>query len=733
MKVTRYYLYNLICSLLITATAIILFLSNNNPLSLLIFALALSINIYLFITQQNASNRKAIALLKQNQVLIEALRQINKVTIISNQLGNIELVIEQKTTVATSKLDTLETVAKLGFNLPPNLSDLQTPIKAFDQKLQNQICISKITDTHFSMNISTINTEEILQQLLEKHDISTYISDQNGNIIRANNNFTKNFKDEAKIKISDFLHNHQNSIAREEFTKGGKNALISQIRAGQNAIFGVITLKKPNDKAVWPEHFEKLPMAIAELDFSGVIRQSNQSFKKLIDMEQNKNKIYDYVKPVCIQKAKECLDPSNKGPSKHIEIELINEKPILIYAAKSDDYITICSTDITEQKKLEFSLLHSQKMQVIGQLAGGIAHDFNNLITAITGFCELLLTRHPPGDQSFPDIIQIKQNANRATNLVRQLLAFSRKQMLQPKIIDITEVLVELTHLIRRLIGEHIALEIIHGQNLGLVKFDQNQLEQIIINARDAMQDGGKLTIKTSNMSSDQANKMHHFQSETLGPGEYILIEVQDTGCGIDKEIINKIFEPFFSTKEAGKGTGLGLSTVYGTIKQAEGQIYVDSKPGEGVIFSIFLKRDNQRRTKTQPQPIQEQQILDLTGKETILLVEDEAAIRACSTTMLTNKGYKVIEAESAEYALKIMENEAIDLIITDVVMPNMSGPQMFEKIAKKYPDIKVIFISGYTEKPIIQNHNNQPNFLSKPFTLKELAIKVKKVINTAV
>lgn len=726
---------NLICSLLIAVT---LFVSTNSPALLLIFALAISANIFLSIAPQNTSNRKIQALLKQNQILIESLRQINKITIISNHLNNIELIIEQKTTRTTSKLNALEVLKKLDFDIS-NLPDLQSSIKVFDQKLQNQMCINKIADDRLSLNINTINTEEILGQLLEKHGICTYISDQKGSIIKTNDNFAKKFKDGARDKIANFLHKNQNSMTRAEFAQNSENMLISQIKADQEAAFGIITLKEPNNKAAWQKHFEKLPMAIAELDFSGVINQSNCSFKRLIDIQQNKNKIYDYIKPSFVQKTREYLDPNNKNPSRHIEIELSNEKPVLIYSAKTNNHITICSTDIAEQKKLELNLLHSQKMQVIGQLAGGIAHDFNNLITAITGFCELLLTRHPPGDQSFPDIIQIKQNANRAANLVRQLLAFSRKQMLQPKIIDITEVLVELAHLIRRLIGEDIALEIIHSQNLGLVKFDQSQLEQIIINlavnARDAMQNGGKLTIKTSNMNADQANKLQRFPSEMLSPGEYILIELKDTGCGIDKKIINKIFEPFFSTKEAGKGTGLGLSTAYGTIKQAEGQIYVDSKPGEGTTFSIFLKRSHntQRRAKTRSQSAQEQQTLDLTGNETILLVEDEAAIRTCSATMLTNKGYRVIEADSAESALKIIGNEKIDLIITDVVMPNMSGPQMFEKIAKEYPDIKVIFISGYTDKPIIQNHNTQPNFLSKPFTLKELAIKVKKAINTAV
>ena len=246
----------------------------------------------------------------------------------------------------------------------------------------------------------------------------------------------------------------------------------------------------------------------------------------------------------------------------------------------------------SEQKNLELQFAQSQKMQAVGQLAGGIAHDFNNLLTAMMGFCDLLLLRHQAGDPSFADLMQIKQNANRAASLVRQLLAFSRRQTLQPKVLALTDVLADLINLLRRLIGENIELNMVHSRNLGLVKVDQGQIEQVIINlavnARDAMAGGGKLTIRTSNLTHDARDRA---KPKLLAPGDYVLIEVVDTGSGIEKDLQGQIFEPFFSTKEVGEGTGLGLSTVYGIVKQTGGYVFVESEPGQGATFSIYLPR----------------------------------------------------------------------------------------------------------------------------------------------
>lgn len=401
----------------------------------------------------------------------------------------------------------------------------------------------------------------------------------------------------------------------------------------------------------------------------------------------------------------------------------------------SDGGLFLQFHDITEQKKLETQLVQSQKMQAVGQLAGGIAHDFNNLLTAMIGFCDLLLQRHAPGDQSFTDIMQIKQNANRAANLVRQLLAFSRQQTLQPKILDITDCLTELSALLRRLIGSNIELKIKHTRDLGLVLVDQGQFEQVIINmvvnARDAMETGGEVTIKSSNVEVKKTRRQGH---DEVPPGSYVLIEIIDDGIGIPSENLDRIFDPFFSTKALGSGTGLGLSTVYGIIKQTDGFIQVDSKPGKGTKFSIFLPRHYE---KAEVLPLIEKKKKvpneDLSGSSTILLVEDEDAVRLFSARALRSKGYKVIEAANGLEALDFIKKgeEHLDLIITDVVMPQMDGPTLVNELAQQNKDVKVIFISGYTEDAFRNKVKDDTHiqFLGKPFSLSELATRVKDVL----
>jgi two-component system cell cycle sensor histidine kinase/response regulator CckA len=398
--------------------------------------------------------------------------------------------------------------------------------------------------------------------------------------------------------------------------------------------------------------------------------------------------------------------------------------------------LTLHFIDVTEQKNLEIQFAQSQKMQAIGQLAGGVAHDFNNLLTAMIGFCDLLLLRSPPSDPSFADIMQIKQNANRAANLVRQLLAFSRQQTLQPRVLNITDILYELRHLIERLIGEHIDLEVVHGRDLGLVKVDQGQFEQVIINlavnARDAMPRGGTLTIRTANVHQERQLRRGH---ESMPAGDYVLIEIMDTGVGIPKENLARIFDPFFSTKQLGSGTGLGLSTVYGIVKQTGGFVFVSSTPGQGAVFQIYLPRcepaDAAQPARSDMPEVAA--VKDLTGHGTIILVEDDDPVRIFSARALRNKGYKVIEARSGEAALDVIcdATEAIDLLITDVVMPHMDGPGLVREVREIYPEMKVIFISGYTEDAFRQRLDSDVGieFLPKPFSLKELAAKVRDVL----
>ena len=391
--------------------------------------------------------------------------------------------------------------------------------------------------------------------------------------------------------------------------------------------------------------------------------------------------------------------------------------------------------ETTEQKNLELQFAQSQKMQAVGQLAGGIAHDFNNLLTAIIGFSDLLLMRHKAGDPSFADIMQIKQNANRAANLVRQLLAFSRQQTLRTKVLVVTDVLAEISNLLRRLIGENIEFRMIHGRDLGAVRADQGQLEQVIINlavnARDAMPDGGVLTIRTANVSTAESVA---FGYALLPANDYVLIEVADTGIGIRKEDSGNIFEPFFTTKEVGQGTGLGLSTVYGIVKQTDGFIFVESEPGAGAAFRIFLPVHSGQAAATDDRGANNDapKIQDLTGKNTVLLVEDEDAVRIFAARALRNKGYSVLEASSGKEALALVNShpDDIDLLISDVVMPEMDGPTLVEQARKLRQSMKIIFISGYTEDAFRKKIDQESfSFLPKPFSLKQLAQTVKDVL----
>ena len=398
-------------------------------------------------------------------------------------------------------------------------------------------------------------------------------------------------------------------------------------------------------------------------------------------------------------------------------------------------HLLVHAMDTTRHKRLEQQFVQAQKMQAVGQLAGGIAHDFNNLLTAIIGFCDLHLQRHGAGDPSFADIMHIKQNANRAANLVRQLLAFSRQQTLRPKVLLVSDVLSDLANLLRRLIGETITLKIEHGRDVGAIKVDQGQLEQVIINlavnARDAMPNGGQLTIRTRRIHAEDEIFAHY---DVMPPGEYALIEVADTGVGIPEEHLDKIFEPFFTTKEVGKGTGLGLSTVYGIVKQTGGYIFVDSHVGEGTVFRLFLPSHQEVGASVQ-QEESERAVRDLTGRETILLVEDEDAVRLFAKRALRNKGYRVLEARSGEEALEVIRNQesGFDLVISDVVMPNMDGPTLAREIRARFPQTPIIFISGYAEdvfrRKLAEEHHDIA-FVPKPFSLTELAAAVKEALD---
>jgi len=390
--------------------------------------------------------------------------------------------------------------------------------------------------------------------------------------------------------------------------------------------------------------------------------------------------------------------------------------------------------DVTGLRSLERQFAQSQKMQAIGQLAGGVAHDFNNLLTAIIGYCDLLLQRHRLGDPSFPDIMQVRQNANRAANLVRQLLAFSRQQTLRPRVLDLTDVLAELSHLLTRLMGERIVVDVVHGRDLKPVKVDQGQFEQVVINlavnARDAMPEGGTLSIRTASVKLASPRVQG---AETIAAGEWVTVEVRDSGSGIAPEILARVFEPFFTTKAIGAGTGLGLSTVYGIVRQTGGLVFVESEVGAGTAFTIWLPA---HLGPAEADPAAEALQLapsDLTGVATILLVEDEDPVRLFSARALRGKGYKVVEMRTGEAAVEYLETEEepLHLLITDMMMPGIDGATLIRIAREHRPGLKVICISGYTEDALRRRipSDASTQFLAKPFGLKQLAELVKRML----
>jgi two-component system cell cycle sensor histidine kinase/response regulator CckA len=401
-------------------------------------------------------------------------------------------------------------------------------------------------------------------------------------------------------------------------------------------------------------------------------------------------------------------------------------------APNGQTYGAICmALDVSDRKKLEAQLRQAQKMEAVGRLAGGIAHDFNNLLMVIQGYAELLIDRSKPGDAFRRNAEQIQEASQRAASLTRQLLAFSRKQMLAPTVLSIQGVVADMEKILRRLIGEDIELVSVNAPDLWRIKADRSQIEQVIlnlaVNARDAMPRGGKLTIETENVEFDNSQAR---LPVILTPGRYVMLAVTDNGCGMDTETQAHIFEPFFTTKEKGKGTGLGLATVYGIVKQSGGYIWVYSEPGQGTTFKVYLPRVEESLT---PQEVRAESRNIPRGTETILLVEDEQGVRDLAREYLEISGYKVLVAENGAAAVKVVSEHkgAIDLVMTDVVMPGLSGSELTKRIEAIRPGTRIMYMSGYTDQAIIHHGILGPDIvlLQKPFTLSALAHKLRDAL----
>jgi two-component system, cell cycle sensor histidine kinase and response regulator CckA len=538
-----------------------------------------------------------------------------------------------------------------------------------------------------------------------------------------------------------------------------------------------LVLNRANDEGNDPQRaaevrfmrfFQNTPMAIATVDKQGRIAESNAKFAHLfLSAFRNEGSADRSLLAALAARDRGTLEAAirraaeGQGEIAPVEAALAgaDERFATFFVTAIEEEqdndreaAIVYALETTQQRTLEHQVNQQQKMETIGRLAGNIAHDFNNLLGAIIMATDFLLNAHRPTDPSFHDIMQIKQNANRAASLVRQLLAFSRKQTMRPQVIDLGEALSDLTVLLRRLIGENVTLDVPQVRDLWPVKADVGQFEQVIINlavnARDAMPLGGKLTLRTSNVRAEDSIRL---QGKGMPLGEYVLVEVEDTGTGIAPEIINKIFDPFYTTKDIGKGTGLGLSTVYGIVKQTGGFIYVDSAVGKGTTFRIFLPRyipgaDDievpQLPETTAPaiagaisaaDTVVRTAASDLTGQGTILLVEDEEGLRTLNARGLQSRGYTVIQAGNGFEALEELERQGgqVDLVVSDVVMPEMDGPALMKELRKRNPDIKIIFVSGYAEDAFEKSlpDRTQFRFLPKPFTLKQLVTAVKETM----
>jgi two-component system cell cycle sensor histidine kinase/response regulator CckA len=489
-----------------------------------------------------------------------------------------------------------------------------------------------------------------------------------------------------------------------------------------------------------------LPLGLALTDRDGRFLFINEAFARAATIEPGTMPVYPGDLVVREDKAAVADTVRRFGTGQQalsgdiaVRLRANPEEPVALTIAGArglgEAAVLLSLKDTSEESKLKRQAEQATKMQAVGQLAGGVAHDFNNILTAIIGHCDLMLMRHAPGDSDYDDIQQIRSNSNRAASLTRQLLAFSRQQTLRPQILQLPDVISEVSNLLKRLLGETVVLEVSHGRDLGAVRADPGQLEQVIVNlavnARDAMQarGGGTVTIQTFAVPASEVRQMG---SELLPIVDYTAFSISDTGTGIPPEILPKIFEPFFTTKEVGKGTGLGLSTVYGIVKQSGGFIFADSKPGEGTRFTIYLPVHHVDPAVETVKPAKLKQG-ELWGSGTILLVEDEDMVRAVAERALTRHGYTVLTASNGEDALEVLNGgAAIDMLISDVVMPTMDGPTMVRIARKTWPDLPILFMSGYAEEQLRKSIDlDRVAFLPKPFSVQQLAEAARSVMET--
>ena len=493
----------------------------------------------------------------------------------------------------------------------------------------------------------------------------------------------------------------------------------------------------------YQELFENANDMVFTCDLEGHLTSLNKAGRRMTGCDIPavlKMNLAQMLAPESSVLARQMLQEASQEGQRTYEVEIVGKNNTrlrvdlgtrLIQRSGMPPEVQGIGRDITRHRRLEEQLRHAQKMEAAGRLAGGVAHDFNNLLTVISGFGQLVLGRLDPADPKYAHMAELLKAADRGATLTRQLLAFSRQQVLQPQVLDLNTTLANINRMLRHIIGEDIELVIIPGPNLGRVRADPGEIDQVIlnlaVNARDAMPQGGKLVLQTENVTLDEVRASSHYP---IRPGQYVLLSVSDTGCGMDAETQKHIFEPFFTTKEQGKGTGLGLATVHGIVHQSGGFIYVYSELGSGSIFKIYLPRVDQVE---EPAKVRQTVEHRTRGSETILVVEDEAMVRNLTLEVLKESGYTVIAAERPDDALKICEQNqgTIDLLLTDVVMPGMSGLELAERLKPDRPKMKVLYVSGYTADAVARRGMSDPTtaFLQKPFAPGALVRKVREVL----
>jgi len=491
---------------------------------------------------------------------------------------------------------------------------------------------------------------------------------------------------------------------------------------------------------------EDAPYGIFRAATDGTLLRANPALEKMLAYEKLDEMLKAnldteiFKNPSDFQKLKELLDSANEFKDVEVGLKRRDGAPITVRCTgrrvKEEHLGVPCfdvfAEDVTERRILERQLQMAGKMEAVGRLSGGIAHDFNNLLGVIIGYSQVLKRRLDPGSALLEHAEEIEKAGQRAASLTRQLLAFSRQQILTPAVLNMNDLILDMAKMLPRLLGEDIAVSTSLYADLGMVKADQGQIEQVImnlaVNARDAMLQGGKLLIETANVELDQAYAWQHPGAK---PGHYVMLSLTDSGIGIDAETLAHIFEPFFTTKELGKGTGLGLATVYGVVKQSGGYIWVDSKPGQGASFQIFLPRiEETARTVAATMPLAQ----TTGGSETILLVEDAESLRKLTRSFLESRGFRVLVAQNGEEAIEVEARHSakIDLLLTDVVMPGMNGRVLSEKLQPKQPAMRILYMSGYTDS-FIAGHGVLERgtvLLNKPFTEDALIGKVREVLD---